>query len=191
MINFKKYSKLSFLRNLSLLILTAYCIIFSENKVKAQEIDEYLIKSAFIIRISVFIDWPENSTFINKNGDIVIAIIGDDPFNGKLQSIYKSRKIKNKNIIVKTISKIEEIDVSDILFISNSEKYNLPKIIQHVKNKPILTLSDTKTFVDKGVMINMYIDGGNLAFDVNLKQSNESKIYISSKLLVNANKVIK
>jgi len=191
MIDLKKYFKQGFLHNLLLLILTAHFIFSSTVPAHAQEIDEYLLKSAFIVRISVFIDWPENSSYINKNGDIIVAIIGDDPFNGKLQTIYNSRKIKNRNITVKTISKITEIDGSDILFVSNSEKYNLPKIIQYINKKPILTVSDTKAFADKGVMINMYIESGSLAFDVNLKQTNESKIYISSKLLVNANKVIK
>ena len=193
MINFRKYLKKSLFLNVFFLLLIFHFNFLSNSYTYGQETDEYLVKSVFILKIPVFIEWPENSSLVNASNDFVIDIIGGDPFKGKLQSIIKSRniKIKNRNIVVNNISKVEEADGADMIFISNTEKYNLPKIIKYFQNKPILTLSDSKAFLEKGVMINLYIEGSTLKFDVNLKQAIESKIYISSKLLVNANKVIK
>jgi hypothetical protein len=168
-------------------------ILLSIFYVSGQEIEEYLIKSVLLCRAPEFIEWPPNASYLGTQDNFVISIIGTDPFSGKLETIIKSRniKIKNKNVSVKIINKIEEIGNSDMLFISNSEKNNLTKILNYVNNKPILTISDTKVFIDKGVMINMYIESSKLLFNINLKSSNASKIYISSKFLVNANKVIK
>jgi hypothetical protein len=193
MITLKKYLKKSLFLNIFLLFLTFYFNILSDSIVYAQETDEFLVKSVFILKIPVFIEWPENTSGVNTSKDFVIDIIGKDPFKGKLQSIIQSRniKIKNRNITINYISKIENSDGADMLFISNSEKNNLPIIIKYLQNKSVLTISDSKAFLDKGIMINMYIEGSTLKFDVNLKQANESKMYISSKLLVNANKVIK
>ena len=168
-------------------------ICFSVFPSFSQQVDEYTIKSVFILKIPVYIEWPENSNYQTNQNDFVIGIIGEDPFKGKLMALIKKEnlKIKNKNIQVRPISIYSEIAGIDLLFIANSEKYNIVKILNEVKNKPILTMSDTKSFSDKGIMINMFIDSGSLAFDVNLKESNFSKIYISSKLLVNAKNVIK
>jgi len=193
MIDFNKHSVKEPHRKLLKLMLCVSLILIPFLFASAQEIDEYLIKSAFLFKAPVFMEWPPNASYLLPQNNFVIAIIGSDPFNGKLQLAIKASniKLKNKNISIRTVTKVEEIGSSDIVFISNSEKYNLTKILNYVKDKPILTLSDTRVFIDKGVMINMYIENNALQFNVNLKSINESKIYVSSKLLVNANKVVK
>ncbi|MFN8255134.1 MAG: YfiR family protein [Bacteroidales bacterium] len=184
-----KYSKWSLVR--FLLLNFAFISLFQ--KLLAQQVDEYLLKSVFILKIPSFIEWPVNANYNAGNKDFVIAIMGADPFKGKLPTLIKSEQItiKNKQVVVKLISKPEESFGCDMLFISSSEKYNITKILTLLAGKPILTISDSKAFTEKGVMINLYVAGEKLAFDVNLKKALESNIYISSKFLVNANKVEK
>jgi hypothetical protein len=193
MIFLRKYSqtyKYHFSSKSIILFLFAYFSVFPSF---SQQVDEYVIKSVFILKIPVYIEWPENSNYQVNQNDFVIGIIGEDPFKGKLQALIKKEKlkIKNKNIQVRHIANYSEINGIDLLFVANSEKYNITKILKEVQNKPILTMSDTKSYSEKGIMINMYIESGSLAFDVNMKESSISKIYISSKLLVNAKNVIK
>lgn len=170
-------------------------LTLSLTNMSAQTSNEYTLKSIFLLKVANFVDWPENSKVNDPNEDFVIAVFGDDPFDGLLQSTIKSLKlkIKNKNIVVKRINKTSEIEHTDILFISSSEKYNLSKIIEYTKKLPILTIGDTKGYAERGVMVNMFIDDVylNLNFDVNMKYVKLANIYISSKLLVNAIRVIK
>jgi len=188
--NPKYYFKL-----LLIVIFTMSQLMLSLTDIYSQTTNEYTLKSVFVLRVANFVDWPENSKVNDPDEDFVIAIFGEDPFDGLLEAAIKSRKlkIKNKNVVVKRITKTSEINHSDILFISSSEKYNLSKIIDYTKKLPILTIGDTKGYVERGVMVNMFIDDVylNLSFDVNMNYVKLANIYISSKLLVNAVRVIK
>jgi hypothetical protein len=155
-----------------------------------QQISEYEAKAVFLIKIPNFIEWPEK--VLSQTSEFIICIYGQDPIEENLRSKIKNSdlKIKNKRVIVKRITNIRDINNCHMLFITSSEKYELAKILKAVKNKPILTIGDTGGFVDRGVMIYMYIDE-TIKFKVNKISADKSGIYISSKLLVHAEEVIK
>jgi len=157
-------------------------------------VDEYVYKRVFIYKIAYrFIEWPKNSKVQNPNLPFVISVIGDNPFEGKLKELEKNPKLKinGKRIEVRNIHSIEEIEGSDILFISSSEKYDVSKIIKYTHKKPILTIGETKGYLEKGVMIFFYIKGDHIRFSINKKEADACGIYISSQLLGPAEKVIR
>ena len=164
-------------------------------KISAQDnVEEYIFKRAFIYKVSVrFIEWPNGSNATNKNTPFIIAIIGEDPFEGKLNELEnnKNLKINEKPIKVKNIHTFKEIETCDLLFISSSEKYDISKIIKETHGKPILTIGDTKGYAEKGVMIQMFIRGAYVRFNINKKEADACGIKISSYLLGKAEKVIK
>lgn len=176
-----------------LIVLCCSLLFFGVPKINSQTANEYTLKSVFLLRVANFVEWPEGKENNNPKKNFIISIYGDDPFNGLLLSAIASQKytVKNKDIVIRKINNTHEIESSDILFISSSEKYNLTKILDFVRNKPILTIGDTKGFIERGVMVNMFIEDLFLKFDINLVSSKESNIYISSKLLSNAHRVIK
>jgi hypothetical protein len=157
---------------------------------QAQQVSEYEAKSAFMLKITPFIEWPENS--LKQNSNFTICILGEDPIESILSNKIKTSeyKIKNKTVIVKRISNAKEAIGSQILFISSTERYDLSKIIKTIKSYPILTIGDTEGYTERGIMINMYIEGS-IKFNVNKLSAEESGIYISSKLLAHAENVIK
>lgn len=167
--------------------------LFFSLQVYSQSSNEYALKSAFLIRLTNFIEWPENSKVANKNEDFIIGVIGKNPFGNGLENVIKAKnlKIKQKNILVKPIKKISEIKTTDLLFVCSSEKNNLSNILKEADKYPILTIGDTKEYTSKGVMINLFISKNYLTFDVNLKSAKKNKFYVSSKLLANAKNVIK
>ena len=162
-------------------------------KSNAQTAREYVLKSAFILRVANFVDWPENSKVNDKTKEFVIGIYGDNPFGGNLERVIEAKKIriKGKRIKVKTLKQLEEIKTADILFISSSEKYNLSKVLKQAGKYPILTIGDTKSYAERGVMINTYLLDGYLEFDINFAVYKKTSFYISSKLLSEATKIIK
>lgn len=173
-------------------VIVLFVFLFVFSSAKAQNIEEYALKKVLIFKITTLVEWPKDSKVYNPKTPIVIAIIGENPFDGQLKSLAESkRKIKNKPVIVKHIHSAEEIEDSDILFISSSERYDISKIIKHIQNKPILTIGDTKGYVEKGVMIEFTLRQDKMKFKINKKQADKSKIYINSTLLANALKVIK
>jgi len=171
-----------------------FVIIFYNNQYSySQKADEYELKAAYILNFSYFAEWPKNTVQSSKNTPFIITVFGKNPFKKKLENIIKKKRkeLKGKTIIFKYTDKLENVSNSNIIFIASSEKLNISKIIAYVRGKPILTISDTEGYDNKGVMINMVKKGSKVKFNVNLKEAYNSKIHISSRLLVNAMKIIK
>jgi hypothetical protein len=156
----------------------------------AQQNYENETKSAFILKISGFVEWPQASIINNPNFNIYI--LGDSPIEKILISKVKTSglKIKNKIVNVKRISSAKEATNCQILFISSSEKNKLPLILKVINKSSILTISDTQGFSESGVMVNLFMNG-QLSFVINKKTAEASGIYISSKILAYAKSVIK
>lgn len=126
--------------------------------------DEYLVKAAYIEKFARFTEWPKWAL----EEKFVIAVIGKDPFNGALKEIWKKEKINGLPVEVKYISGISDLDRCNILFISRERNVSLNQILSHIGNKPILTVSDSKDFCEKGVHFNFYFTAkGTIHFEVN------------------------
>ncbi len=185
------YSKIEI--SISYGIVVFLFLFLSCDRIKAQgSVNEYDVKKTLIFKITGLIEWSENSKVNTSKKPIVISIIGEDPFKGKLHNLANSnKKIKNKPIIVRNIHSVDEIKGSDILFVSSSERYDLLKILKYTHKKAILTIGDTKGFMEKGVMIGLILRGERIWFYINKKEADECGFYINSQLLGNAVKVIK
>jgi hypothetical protein len=130
--------------------------------------------------------WPEESSVNDTTKPFIITVIGNNPFNGELKRLFLNKKIKirNKKVKLQFISDSDEITNCNILFISKTEKNNLKKILNKVKDMPVLTISDSPGFAEVGTIINFYTNKeGNIRFEINYKKTFEAKISISSRLL--------
>jgi hypothetical protein len=153
------------------------------------QVDEYTIKGVFIEKFTRFIDWPKNTKMQELNVPVTIGIIGDDPFGDKLLNIYKTVKIKNKSVLIRHLSKISEIEGSDILFISKSKQVEINDILAYTKDKPILTIGDTDDYSQKGVLINFYLSENKIRFEINESAMSHSGLRVSY-MLLNLAKII-
>ncbi len=141
---------------------------------------EYQIKAVYIEKLARFIEWPSNSL----NGEFVIVILGKDQFNGTLEEIAHKIKIKNLPLKIKYISDISDIERCQILFISHTRKNSLSEVLFYTKDKPILTLSETENYCERGTHINFYYtDKGTIHFEVNPARLKKSGFNVDMYLL--------
>ncbi len=150
---------------------------------------EYQIKSVFLEQFTRFIEWPETSEVSDTLTPFVIAVIGENPFGSILEKTFAKQKIKNSTVEIRYLSTPNEISNCHILFISKSNKNILPDILSHTEGKPILTISDTEGFAQENVLINFYLYGNKIKFEINEKAVHESGFDISY-ILFNLAKVV-
>ena len=81
------------------------------------------------------------------------------------------------------IGSTAEIPECHILFISGSYKERLKEILACTRNRPILTVGDTEGFAEEGVLINFYLVGSKIKFEINEKAVQESGLVMSYRLL--------
>jgi YfiR/HmsC-like len=141
---------------------------------------EYEVKAVFIYNLAKFIEWPDKS--LGSSSTLTVYILGDDPFGSDWDAIT-GKLIKGKRIVVQPIDSPDDLGKAGILFISSSEKENLRDILKRTSGLPILTVGDTKSFAQRGVMINFYIENNKIRFEINLEAANLAGLKISSNVL--------
>jgi hypothetical protein len=155
--------------------------LFLQSPVSSEEL-EYKLKAEFIERFTRFIDWPASSSVPNSDVPFDICITGTNPLEEYLNTLSRNVKIKNKLVRVRNVT-IEKVDSCNVLFISNSEASHLSAILEKISDRPILTVSDTAGFAEKGVLINFYRSGNYVRFEINNAAVQKSGLRFSSRLL--------
>ena len=167
----------------SILVSMILCLVLSVSLFSIE--DEYYRKAALFRVFSQHIQWPKNSGLADRSKPFVIGIIGKNPFGDILEKAYSQTdiKIKERNVEIRYISKMQEIKGCHILFISKSVGKELAEIIAVTRKKPILTIGERKGFAEKGVLFNLYIFKGQIRFEINALALRESGLIVDSQLL--------
>jgi hypothetical protein len=86
-------------------------------------------------------------------------------------------------MIVQHYNNIEEIKTCHILYINLPETNKLEQVIENLKGRNILTVSDAPDFLKHGGMIRFFTKNNKIQLEINLEPSKEANLVISSKLL--------
>lgn len=155
-------------------------------KTYAYKLENYIIKFIYINNFVDFTTFP-NGTYKNI---VNLCILGE---NSLALAIDKVKHSKNNNdkLFVKVIPSIQNIEGCNFLFISFSERYILPQILDKIANKPILTISEIEDFADKGGIIE-FVDTkeGEVKFIINKKVADKANIKFDPLLFEIAIKII-
>ncbi|MCF7918550.1 MAG: YfiR family protein [Candidatus Cloacimonetes bacterium] len=128
---------------------------------------EYELKAVYLEKFTHFIEYPKLTTVADTSKPFIIGVIGKNPFADILDNYYKTYKIKNRKVEIKYYSRLSQITGCNLLFIAASEKERLREILSLIKDKPILTVSDSEGFSQAGVHINLYLKDNKLHYELN------------------------
>lgn len=148
----------------------------------ANAASEYQVKAAFLFNFSEFVSWPTQA-FSSANAPIIIAVLGHDPFGADLDAIVSGEHVGLHPLIVRRYHDVSEVDGCHILFIDRSEATELPQILQALRGRNILTVSDIDGSAKSGVMIDLVIQSNHIRMRINIAAARASGLRISSQLL--------
>jgi len=133
------------------------------------------LKVLLVGKLAKYISWPHYDTYFT------ITVLNDN--SPLFEEIYKNKKIKNKEVKIQHIDSIDELNTTNILYISNANKNNLEEILEKIKNKNILLISDMRGFAEKGGVVQIYFASQKLRLRVNLQSAKANNLKIKSSLL--------
>jgi hypothetical protein len=169
----------------SKILLILYTIVFvCINPLSAQNssLPEYQIKAVFLYNFAQFVEWP-SVAYENARSSFVIGVLGDDPFGSYLDEAVSGEKVNNHPMMVKRFKNIEDVKDCHILFVGYPNKENFKEIFPTLKNKNILTVSDSQSFIKEGGMIKFQNENNKIKIGINLEAAKAADLVISSKLL--------
>jgi YfiR/HmsC-like len=145
---------------------------------------EYQMKAAYLYNFAKFVDWPE-AVLPKTNSPLVIGVLGEDPFDGYLDGTVQNKKIDGHPLEVRRFKTPVEAKASQVLFICSSEKKRWPEISTVLAGAHVLTVGENwEGFTEHGGIINLFMEGKRVYFDVNNEAARNAGLKISSKLLL-------
>jgi len=146
------------------------------------------LQAAMIITIARFVEWPR-SAFASPALPIVIAIVADQAVADALEASVAGRNINGRAVVVKRLQWDSDTAGIHLLFVGKSEQRRVAALLEHVRGKPILTVSLLPQFGSSNGMIALTSNAGRLSFSVNAWATGESGLRLTSSLLSHATSV--
>ena len=143
---------------------------------------EYQLKAAFIYNFVQFVEWPA-ATFADNRTPLVLATVGDDPFQGALDKAVGGKTVGGRPLAVKHFARGADVQWCQMLFIAGGDDDQLAAALQKIGNAPVLLVGEGEGFMRAGGMVRFYEEDNRLRFEVNPKAAARVGLRISSRLL--------
>lgn len=181
MSDYRRIPAFSRLLALCLLLLLAFLCAGEVRSADERKPTEYEVKAAYIYNFAKFVEWPSIRA---RDGEAAISIclVGKDPFGPVLDAI-EGKAVGNRKIRIRRNLPLRDLKGCDSLFISNSEEGHLGRLLEEVQGLPVLTIGDTNSFAERGVIVNFYREDNRVRFEINPKAAARAKLKISANLL--------
>jgi hypothetical protein len=140
------------------------------------------VEAVFLFNFSQFVEWPPQ-VFADPGSPIAICVLGSDPFGATLDEVVHGEVVKGRPLAVRRFQHIEELTDCQILFVSRSERERLQPILEKLKGRNILTVSDLEEFAGEGGVICFVVLDNKIRLRVNLEAAKAAGLTLSSKLL--------
>ena len=137
------------------------------------------LKAAILVNMLLFVDWPTHEA--QASDRLTLCYLDDGPVSIALGQL-DGKSIKGKSLHVVRVD-AATIGGCHVLYVSPFGAANLPRIVSHLHASGILLVGDTPGYQQRGVMINLEIDGGRVVFDIDLRSVRQADLALSSKVL--------
>ena len=154
----------------------------SMNALAAAPPREYQVKAAFLYNFAKYVQWPPDGPAA-RTGTFAITIVGQDPFGPSLDETLQGRTIGGLKIVIRRTAAAGELEASPIVFISDSERGQIPDILRRLEGAATLTVAEVDHFAERGGIIRFRMDGDRVRLDINPTAAERARLKISSELL--------
>lgn len=159
---------------------------------------EPVVKVALLYKLTQFVSWPGDNWNDDLNNDwnndrYHLSASAPEPFRfctlndtsfDKALAALEGRRVDGRTIRVETLPPDARPDACDLLFVSRTANpQSSHAMFERCRGKPILTISDSHGFADRGGMIEITKRRKRLAFRVNLAATRANGIRIAAPLL--------
>jgi len=166
------------------LLMLALCSWLLATPAAGQGFTEYQLKAGVLYNFIAFTSWPEAPPSV-----LNVCIYGPDPFAREIDALH-GRKIGSGSLAVRRASSVEALAGCQVVFIAQGAIGNLPRVLEQLGDGPVLTVADAPGGAPRGIVLNMEMRQGRLAFRANLAEARNRGLNLSSKLLRLASEVV-
>jgi hypothetical protein len=144
----------------------------------AQEKDQ---KSSHQLQAELIYNFVDHTTWLeNSPKSKTLCVMNDNPVIPYINFLVEK---KSKNIVVIRKYENDYLDDCNILFVNEFYQGYLRRLLNRVKNKPILTFGNLKNFAKNGGIVQFTLRNDRVEFLFNKKEMKSSKLKINKNII--------
>jgi hypothetical protein len=156
--------------------------------VQPDDTRESEVKAAYLYNFAKYISWSARTPAATDS--FKICVLADRSFQAHLDEIISGEVIEGLPVVRVVPASVSETRACHILFVSRAEGERAQRLVDAVRDDPVLTVGDAPDFLSRGGAIAFVRDGARLRFDVNMEEARRSRLVVSSRLLRVARRVL-
>jgi hypothetical protein len=149
---------------------------------RAADADADALKSAFLYNFAQFVSWPAP-----PGPAFHLCIRGPDRLAAA--DALAGKSVAQARIRVVRSPPDDELRACHMLYLGAAARDEIDAILSALGKAPVLTVGDSPGATQRGVMINLVMEGRRIQFDVNKDNADQAGLRISAPLLRLARRV--
>ena len=136
---------------------------------------EYDVKAVYLYNFVRLVNWPEGA----PSGPIRICVAGTHPIEEKLEETVRGETVEGQPL---TIRILPQPDAGcEVLFIPRRSAES--EYLRAVEGRAVLTVGESPEFIREGGIVNFFLEGKRVRFEINPAAAARANLRISSRLL--------
>jgi hypothetical protein len=172
----------SLIRAASLVALVCALVVAGAPHAFAQRGLEHEVKAAFLYNFIQFVEWPP-SALTDASAPFRVCVYGNDPFVQALERTLSGEQLNGHPLTIEVVAVGASATQCHLLFIPQGPAARMRMGLRAAGDAPVLSVGESPDFLRAGGMINMFVEGGRVRFDVNVSAAMSRGLVASSKLL--------
>lgn len=172
----------------NIIVLVTILLTCVVNIAQAQHAPENQLKAALIFNFALFTEWQQSS--LPEKGELNLCVVKHTLVSDALAELA-GKTINGHPLRIKFLSDgVDNWRNCRLAYLEGDEHLKLSVIRKKIDNFHVLTISDSSTALEEGIMIVIATEDNRFVFDINATAVRQAKLNISSKLLRLARKVL-
>jgi hypothetical protein len=138
------------------------------------------VQAALIKNFTHLIEWP-NHRFEKDKAAFNLCIYQSKQLQQQFKTIFTNKQIKGKQVNILNINSTN-LESCDLIYMTNSSKKLILQVIESAHKLGILTISAHDGYGERGIHINFYKSGQNMAFELNKHALDSAGFQVSTQL---------
>jgi hypothetical protein len=142
------------------------------------DVTDIAVKAAFIPKFARYVIWPSSAP-ARTNAQILICVIGEDPFGNMLNQAAAGQEADGRPFAVRHLSSAAGASDCAIAFVDGPRT---SEALAALDRQPVLTVTDSRLSPQRGIIHFAVVDG-RVRFFIDNAQAQARGLAISSRLL--------
>jgi len=143
---------------------------------------ELAIKATYLYKFAGFVQWPAE-TFESEKSPIRLCVIGRDPFGTLLPRAVEGQVLNDRPFSIQYLPVVMPNARCHIAYIAGSPRQAMGDILDMLKDRPVLTVTDGLRRMPAGSVINFVVVDQHVRFEIDPRPAARKGLSISAKLM--------